>query len=333
MAGDHAAVWSSADTGMAANMSEADALTEARKKFADRPKVVDDAVQQVKIRFNERDAFDAKATKQLSTKSWASVMETGRMPAPSVLADLRAKAPEEERQMRDWLDAKARQAKAAAEGKQTTDMDVYYGLRRLAADDPAKFSQVDLRKSQPYLKDGDLKHLIELQGGISRGDAKAMESQRVTKQTLSIIKAEVAAAGIDLTPKEGTPQVQETAKFMGALTQALDESTKLKGAPLTDDEAKRIGMSMVREGVEQGSGLFGMFQTKKRGYEIVSDPNIKPGSSFIAAPFSKIPEAVRNSLAAEYRQAKGLGSRPLTSDQEAEIERAYTRGVNQGRFR
>jgi hypothetical protein len=330
--GDHAAVLSFADRVMAANMSEADALAEARKSFADRPKVVDDAVQQVKIRFNERAAADAEAAKKIGRDAWSSVMATGRMPGASMLADLRTKAPEEERQMRDWLDARARRAKDDAEGRKTDGFDTFYGLVRMAQDEPAKFASLDLRKVAPLVGKEQINSLVRMQTGISKSDAKAMEEQQMVKSTLGLIKGEVAAIGIDLSPKEGSPQAKETAIFLGALSQSLMQAAQAKGAPLTSDEAKRIGMNMVREGVEQGSGIFGFGQTKKRGYQIATDPNIKPGASFIVAPFGKIPEDVRNKLTTEYRAAKGLGTRPLTSDQEAEIERAYTRGVQQGRF-
>lgn len=307
-----------------------DALGEARKRFEGEAEVA--AVREVKDRFGEQEIARALDVKAVGSAAWSAVMATGRIP-PTMLADLRAKAPEEERQIRDWLEAKQRWAKADAEGKQQTDMDVYYGLRRMAMDDPAAFSALDLRRSQPYLKDGDLKHLIELQGSISKGDAKAMESQRVVKQTLGAIRAEVTAIGIDLSPKEGSPQANETARFLGALTQALDDATRGKGAPLTPDEAKRIGMGMVREGVEQGSGVFGTFQTKKRGYQIATDPDIAPGASFVNARFSDIPAAARNGLAAELRQKRGIGTRALTSSEEAEVERAYTRGIQTGRFK
>lgn len=307
-----------------------DALGEARKRFEGEAEVA--AVREVKDRFGEQEIARALDVKAVGSAAWSAVMATGRIP-PTMLADLRAKAPEEERQIRDWLEAKQRWAKADAEGKQQTDMDVYYGLRRMAMDDPAAFSALDLRRSQPYLKDGDLKHLIEIQGSISKGDAKAMESQRVVKQTLGAIRAEVTAIGIDLSPKEGSPQANETARFLGALTQALDDATRGKGAPLTPDEAKRIGMGMVREGVEQGSGVFGTFQTKKRGYQIATDPDIPPGASFVSARFSDIPAAARNGLAAELRQKRGIGTRALTSSEEAEIERAYTRGIQTGRFK
>jgi hypothetical protein len=318
------------DEVMAKGMTLQDALAEARKRFEGDAEV--HAVREVKERFSETEAVKARDAKDIGKAAWTSVMESGRI-APTLLADLRAKAPEEERQIRDWLEAKRRRAEADAKEKAATDMNVYYGLRRMAMDEPQRFGELDLRRSQPYLTDGDLKHLIEIQGGIAKGDAKAMESQRVTRQTLDAIKADVRAIGIDLTPKEGSPAAKETALFMGALTQALDEATKGKGAPLTAEEAKRIGMGMVREGVEQGSGIFGVFQTRKRGYQIATDPDIKPGTSFVNARFGDIPPAARDALAAELRQKRGIGTRALTAQEEAEIERAYTRGIQTGKFK
>lgn len=322
-----------ADDVMGRGLTLTDALGEARAKLSGDDEA--HAVAEIKTRFAEREAGAAQAGREVARTAWSVLMDKGSMSAipPDTLAALRKNAPEEERQMRDWLEAKWRRAKADAEGKAKTDMDVYYGLRRMAMDDPAGFSALDLRKSQPYLADGDLKHLIELQGSISRGDAKAMESQRVLKQTLGAIRADVAAVGIDLTPKEGTPQAKETALFMGALTQALDQATQAKQAPLSTDEARRIGMGLVQEGIQQGSGVFGMFQTKKRGYQIATDPDIAPGTSFVLKRFADIPEATRNALVGEYRTRGGLGTRPLTADQEAEIEREYTRRVQTGRIK
>ena len=134
----------------------------------------------------------------------------------------------------------------------------------------------------PYMSKGQMEGLIDIQGGINKSDVKAMESQRVIKNAIGLIKADVAAAGIDLTPKEGTPQAKQTQQFMGAMTQALDQATKEKSRPLTDEEAKRIGMSMLRQGFEQGK----LFPSKKRGYEISTDPNVKPGVNFIIANIS-----------------------------------------------
>jgi hypothetical protein len=235
--------------------------------------------------------------------------------------------------MRDWLEAKYRRAKDDAEGKKTDGFDTFYGLVRMAQDEPAKFAALDLRKTAPLVGKEQISTLVRLQTGISKSDAKAMEEQNMVKATLGLIKGEVASIGIDLSPKEGTAQAKETAKFLGALSQSLMQAAQAKGSPLTSDEAKRIGMNMVREGVEQGSGIFGFGQTTKRGYQIATDPNIKPGASFIVAPFDKIPEALRNEAIADVRDKYKLGTRPLTDAHKAEVERAYTAAVQAGKVK
>lgn len=306
------------------------ALALAREKYSGKEE--DGIVARLKTLDAEKTTIDAHDASRVSKAAWSSVMESGKI-APTLLAELRQKAPGEERRIRDWQETKWRRAKADAEGAKTDGFDVYYGLRQMSVNDPAAFSQLDLRKSAPLLGKAQLNHLVEVQAGISKGDAKAMETQRVVKSTLGLIKSEVAAVGIDLSPKEGTPAAVESNKFMGALTMALDTATKTKGSPLTTDEARRIGLSMVREGVEQNSGVFGMFQTRKRGYQIATDPGIAPGASYVDRRFGDIPDDVRKALVNDYRAKYSLGAGVLTSQQEADIERAYTRGVQQGRFK
>ena len=323
------------DEAVAKGMTLQDALTEARTRFSGKEE--DEALREVKERFTESEVLRSREVKRVSDTAWTEVMQSGRV-SPTTLATLRTTAPETERQIRDWQDAKARQAKADAKGDAVkTDMNVYMGLRYMAMDPDTQgqFAGLDLRKSAPFIAPGDLKHLQEVQANIGKGDAKAMESQRVVKQTLGTIKAEIASAGIDMSPKEGTKQAKETAQFMGALTQALDSATAEKGKPLTNDEAKRIGMSMLREGVEQGSGVFGMFATKKRGYQIATDPSIAPGASFVAKRFGDIPQADRDALIREL-YPNGAPRSPYSSApivDEAAIERAYQRGIDRGVFR
>lgn len=287
----------------------------------------------------ERVAFKTLENKKLSDQAWALVYQGKKIPV-TLQTQLLERVPEELRQIGDWVDQKRRQAKAEAEQGGNYGLDKYYDLRRMAMDDPAAFTSLDLRKFAPYMSKGQMEGLIDIQGGINKNDVKAMESQRVIKNAIGLIKSDVAAAGIDLTPKEGTPQAKQTQQFMGALTQALDQATKEKGRPLTDDEAKRIGMSMLREGIEQGSGFFGFFANKKRGFEIATDPNIKPGANFVVKQYSDIPVDVRRELVRSYvdrnpgkLKQDSSGKFVLTNEAMAEMERAYTRGVQQGRFK
>lgn len=323
------------DEAVSKGMTLQDALAEARTRFSGKEE--DDAIREVKERFTEAEAVRSQQAKKIRDTAWSEVMDRGRV-SPVTLSTLRQVAPEVERDIRNYQDAKARQARADAEGKAAkTDMNVYMGLRYMAMDPETQgqFAALDLRKSQPYLSPGDLKHLQEVQASIGKGDVKAMETQRVVKQTLAIVNAEVRAAGIDLTPKEGTKQAKETAAFLGALTQALDSAMVEKGKPLTPDEAKRIGMSMLREGVEQGSGIFGMFANKKRGYQIATDASIAPGSSFVAKRYRDIPQGDRDALIREL-YPKGAPRSPYSGEaivDEAAIERAYQRGLDRGVFR
>lgn len=323
-----------ADDALAKGLSFTDALA-GTSKFSGSAREA--ANREIRQRFSDQQTAKALDVKAITTAGWSSVMQNGTMPPTKQLLELREKAPEEERQMRDYLLAKSRQAKADATKGAETDQHVWYGLRRMAWENPASFANLDLERSRPYLSNADFQELGTLQTAVGKADAKAMQSQQVLKSTLSMLKPDIAAAGIDLTPKEGSKAAEKTTEFYSAMTRALDSATAAKGAPLDDKEAREIGISMLREGIEQGSGFLGIGKTKKRGYEIATDPNIAPGSSFIAKPYSEIPESIRTQLISAYKaknpNAPYLRGGGLTSDQEAEIERAYTRGVELGRFK
>lgn len=299
----------------------------------------DAVVLRLKSFAQEQQAIKELENKKISDQAWAFAVDGKKIPT-TLQTLLLERKPEELRQIKDWIDQQRRKARSEAEQGPNYGLDKYYDLRRMAMDDPAAFTSLDLRKFAPYMSKGQMEGLIDIQGSINKNDVKAMESSRVIKTTLTSIKSEIAAAGIDMTPKEGTPQALKTNQFMGALTQALDQATKEKGKPLTDDEAKRIGMSMLREGIEQGSGFFGFFQSKKRGYEIATDANIKPGANFIVKKYDDIPVNVRQELLRDYvglnpsaLKRDSSGKYIMTDDAIAAIERAYTRGVNQGKFK
>ncbi len=311
------------DEVMTADLPMSEALDKARAKYSGTDEQA--VIQEVKSRYAEKEAVKLQDQKSATDSAWKVITNGGsRRQIPPTLWD-RLNG-EEQRQINDYERAKIDRAKRDAEDK-PTDMRTYYGLRSMAADDPVAFTKIDLMRSQPHLKDSDMKRLMELQAAITKGDAKAMESQATVKRTVGMLKSEIQAAGIDLSPKEGTTGAKQTAAFFGAVTQALDEATATKGSPLTADEAKRIGMSYLREGYEQGSGVFGVFQTKKKGFEM------EPGKTYVSKRFDDIPEKTRNALASEYRQAKSLGTRPLSSSDEEAIERMFQKGLEKGRFR
>lgn len=319
-----------ADGAMAKGVTLDVALAAAREKFdGDDESTV---VAEIKTRFAENEAVTNLATKKLAKSAWADLMtvgSTGRMD-PKLLTELRQQAPEEYRQMMDWQDAKRRQAKAEREGVVDPDeQGRYYTFVRMALDNPSAFASLDLAKVSPQVSKAQWSSLVSMQTGISKGDAKAMQQQTQIKATLNAVKGSILSAGIDLTPKEGTGKAKEFENFMGSLTTALtDAQAAQPDKPLTQDQLKLIGMSMLKVGYEQGSGLFGFGVNKVRGFEQ------EPGKSYVETRFGDIPPTVRAALEKDYDAAnRGAGIYGNASERAAAIELAYQRGREQGRFK
>lgn len=318
----------------AGKLTMAQALDKAREAFPAGSPERDAAVQQVKVRATEIETAKAQAIKASSDQAWKIITNGGsRRSIPAALWN--ALPGEEQRQINDYVEAKWRRAKNDAEGKKDDDWGTYMALRDMAIEDPTRFADPQtLLRAEPYLSKSQMTALVNVRDSIARGDLKAMETERTVKRTIALIKSDIQAAGVDLTPKEGTAKAKETAQFFGVLTQALDAATAEKGKPLTGDEAARIGRGMLRDVIEQGSGIGGFFQTKKKAFQV------EEGKTYIVKPFNDIPSESRRVLIETLAKRKNLqrsvyGDRDyqLSADDRAEIERAYTRGVARGDFK
>lgn len=324
-----------ADDVMGKSLSLQDALAAARAKFSGDEETA--AIAEIKTRYQEAEVVKDRIRRDTTRQAWSSLMQTGNITRidPTLMRNLREQAPEEERQMRDWLDAKRRQAKAEAEGNPNPDeFGRFYTYFRMATEAPAKFADLDLTKVQPYVSKQQLGTLVSMQASVNKGEAKAMESQRQIRQTLTMLDSSIRAAGLNPRAKPDSKQAKEYDNFMGAVTQSLAEAQAAQpDKPLTPDQMRQVGMRMLQEGYEQGSGIFGFFQTKKRGYQIATDPELA-GKDFVSTPFEKIPPAIRKELERAY-DAKNKPSSIYgnAAERAAAIERAYQRGVEEGRFR
>jgi DNA-directed RNA polymerase subunit F len=209
---------------------------------------------------------------------------------------------------------------AAQEGKTTTDPTIYYGLRQMAANEPENFAKLNLLTSRDKLAPSDWKHLVELQGNISKNDASAIAQQKSFGMALKSVDADMKAAGIDTTPKEGSAKAKELAQFKTSLLQALDEEQKQKGRALTFEESRKVGLDQLKQGWLQGSGIF--FDDKARKYQLIQG-NKYP---FVATRYADIPASTRDELTMALRNS---GAK-VTNE---EVERMYQRGIDQGRFK
>jgi len=323
------------DEVMSKKMDLETALAEARKRFDGKDEEM--ALAEVKTRFAELEVIQSRQAKAVEKQGWSILMAKGSMAAipPSLMTTLREQAPEAERQMRDWLDAKARQRKADAEGNpDPNEFGRYYAYRVMAMENPQKFADFDLTQAQPYVSKQQLNHLVEIQGGITRNDAKAMDINTQVRTAVNSVKSAILASGLDMTPKEGTTAATEYNNFMGAVAMTIQDAQRAAGdKPLPPEKLKAIGMDMLKVKYEQGSGVVGDFwRTKKKGYQVVSDPESK-GKNYVDTPYDDIPADIRKELEKDAPKRGGTGMYGTSAVDKDAIERAYQRGREQGRFK
>jgi hypothetical protein len=316
-----------ADDVMARGLTATQALDEVRDKFSGDPHTRDAAVQQVKAMFAERDAIEARNHKQAADEAWKVITNGGsrKQIAPELWARLSG---EEQRQINDYGEAKWRRAKADAEGKRKEEtaenVRTYVGLRDMAYAEPAKFAELDLARVQPILTDKQFDRIVEIRGAINKKDAKTSTLLAAQKRAEAMVFAEMRTAGIDTTPKEGSKKAEELAMFRSRLIAEIDA----QDGPMDDRRLREIGLGLLREGIEQGSGVGGFFQTRRRGFEM------EPGKTYVSKRYGEIPSEVRSALEAELPRPRNVYGRPiLQPGDEAAIERAYQRGVEAGRFK
>lgn len=277
------------------------------------------ATQEIKVRFAEKEAAKAHLQKENSDEAWKIITNGGtRNQIPPVMWN--NLSGQQQREINDYTEAKWRRAKADAEGKDT-DPQRFYELRLQAANDPIAFSKLDLMKEQPKLSKAHFDQLIGIQAGVNKNAIKESETQGMVKKTIEMVKAEAQSIGIDFSPKEGTKKAKDLATFNGSLANALDQAVAAKGAPLTPAEAKAIGMGMLREQVEQGSGFFGIGQSKKREFELTAEDRSK-----YVVPYAQIPKVHRDAIEKSLGVQRGL----YGGVDEALVERTYANALSDG---
>lgn len=280
------------------------------------------------------DRVKAEATKSLLGNAKLAYEKTGRVP-PSLMSALEETDPGVAADLMSGIRADQKARRAEAKGDEIkTDLAAYYALRRAAMDPETqgKFASDDLMKYRDSISTTDLKGLMNLQGSINKADAKAVDLQRQIKQTVTMVRSTMLSAGLDLTPKEGSKQAVELDKFMGQLTLALDaEQARQPDKPLTQEQLRKTGMTLLQEAHEQGSGFFGFGVNKKRLYEVRSDPDAV-NKSYVQTRYSDIPPNIRAELEASVPKKKPSIYGNAAND-EALIERMYQLGRDNGTFK
>lgn len=330
-----------ADEVLASGLRGQAALDAVRQKFVNDPVGRKHAEDQVKTRLTEENAFNNQRAGELTGQAWDAVMNRGGMKAvpPAVWDELRRIAPEkardEERQMRDWLDAKYRQSKSDAENKVTPEnTKEFLRLIDMATEEPYKFGALKLEQKEPFLTKQQFNTLVGLRIGINKNDAKTSSVLAAQKKALVMVLPQMHVIGIDTTPKEGTKAAKDFDEYKSQLYSALSSATESASGPLTEPQIKEIALGLLKTGLEQGSGWFGSNVGRKE----VPAYKMEQGKTYVSKAYNDIPADAQRKLALEFVEkgqaieTKG-GEIRLSDAQKRAVEVAYQRGLEAGRFK
>ena len=188
--------------------------------------------------------------------------------------------------------------KGDGEGK-VDDTQAYASLMRMSAEDPDAFAKLDLAKlAGTTLGKSRWDKLLTRQTAILTRDNKEVDAMKITDSALRSIRTDLQAAGLPATAKPGSKEATQRAEFEAAFHDAVEAAAKnpqRKGQPLTNEEARGIGLGMLKQQTLAGSGIFGTSfgQDKGPAYKLVD----------------KVPADDR-ALIAQALQARGLAVTP-----------------------
>ena len=324
-------------------LGEEESLALARERFPPGDIAREAAVAEVKTRFAESAAINARKAKQVSTDAWASLMKSGSMRQipEALMSDVRKFAPEEERQMRDWVESKWHRAKSDAEGKKheetPEDHVAYLGLLRKAVDNPAEFvatSDEEFAKNRHRFTPQHYQQLVNLRTAVDKDQSKAMQLGKLRAEAMNLAKNTFAELDIKFAGKRTPKQEAQANAFDMELQDALIAASA--AGPVDSKKVREITLGLLRTRIEQGSdGLFSG-PTKKFGFEIERERRQGGAKTYVVAQFKDIPETHRAGFIAALNERKPLPRSPyggafiLDDAQMAAIEVAYTNAVNSG---
>lgn len=214
-------------------LDEKTALSKARKKYSgDEENAV---VQSIKNRFNEIQQVKEDAEKSAGEQAWAIYAETrdfDKVPL-DLLQNMKGKE-------REALRAYAEQETKGESVK--TNYAVYYGLVKMAEDDPVRFKEENMLQYLPYLSEKHRDQLIKLQTDRTEIDYVATQTE--------LAKRGAIAAGLD--PKEEGKD-NDKGRAISAFYDNLNRQTSAfqisKGRKPDDKELTEIIDKMVLDKV------------------------------------------------------------------------------------
>jgi len=135
-----------------------------------------------------------------------------------------------------------------------------------------ELTQLDVVQSRGKVSESQFNDLLGTYNGMTKQDTKRMQSDAMINRSLKLntVTEFVRAAGIDLSPKEGSSAAMETAKFLAAAREAV-QAAQQDNPRLTQADSDKIVRGLVSDQVLSGSGIGSWFKTHVRPYQMTPE--------------------------------------------------------------
>jgi hypothetical protein len=146
---------------------------------------------------------------------------------------------------------------AASNGEVVGDSAEFTRLYVMGADDPTGFIREFDQKAnelRTVLSKTQYNSLLTRRGSIGKADLQGQQAAKTAASTVRSLRNNLISAGLDVTPKEGSPEAEQLVNFEAQLIQAIEAKTAEAGRALTLNETRKIGLDLLREGRLVGAG-------------------------------------------------------------------------------
>jgi hypothetical protein len=175
------------------------------------------------------------------------------------------------------------------------DTQQFVTLMHMAADDPLGFANTDLLKLG--LTKQNVQRFAAMQAAIDKKDATSQSVNKLMSGAVRTTVGELKAAGINPGSKAGTTAAEDYAGFQSAAFQALQDEVTVRQAsklkPMSDEDARKIVLGVVKKQALSGTGVLGFFKTEAPAFKLLE----------------KVPEAERSQITQALR-SKGKAVTP-----------------------
>jgi hypothetical protein len=283
---------------MQAHGTDEKSALERARSISD-PKIQEETVKEVKMRFAEQEASKRQADEYNFRAAAEQSKNTRSLPDPVLWNKLSLK---DQNELQNQIENLRKGIDPPANSEE------YYDLRTLASNPGTRdqFMKTNLLSYGSKVSRSNLATLIDLQADMRSGKDRADKILDGFRSDNSIVNDTLNAAGIDPTPKTGTDQAKKVALFRSKVDEEVRKIQADTGKKATNEQIQSIADNLIVKGKVPGSGW--IFDTKKSAFELA------PGEKLEVNP-KDIPRDDRKKIEAALKKY----NRPVNDETVMEI--------------